>query len=222
MIPLKALQHDPSAARFCDASCISITNPPAADHLISGRKANPMNSTETKRILDHEVVDHGVEGESYFQGCGVAYTDFDDVATGIGDTFNDALADALESLAQSGNYDSADLDRIESEDKVSAEKNSTVSASGLAEEAREDETTYAVRFAAYCGMAGIPEDFDNMADARKAVADILRRRRRQGYPVSILETGAEWEIEEPEDSAMVPDTCGVLSLETNTPEEADS
>jgi hypothetical protein len=184
-------------------------------------------TTTTKRILDHEVVDHGVEGEQYFQGCGVAYTDFDDVATGIGDTYNDALADALEGLATSGRYDSEDLDKIESEEKVSDARNSTVSASALVADALEDETTYTVRFASYCGMAGIPETFSSKADARKAVADILRRRRRQGYPVSFTtkddgEGYSSWEIEEPEDAAMVPDACGVLSLETVVPEETDS
>jgi hypothetical protein len=179
-------------------------------------------TTTTKRILDHEVVDHGVEGEQYFQGCGVAYTDFDDVATGLGDTFNEALADALESLAQSGRYDSEDLDKIEAEEKVSDARNSKVSASALVADALEDETTYTVRFAAYCGMAGIPQDYSDSADARKALANLLRLRRRQGYPISILEKGAEWEIEEPEDAAMVPDACGVLSLETVVPEETDS
>lgn len=53
-----------------------------------------------KRIAEFELVDHGIDHEQYFQGCGVAYTDFTDVATGIGDNPAEAIEDALESLAQ--------------------------------------------------------------------------------------------------------------------------
>ena len=54
-----------------------------------------------KTITDYEVVSHGVEHEQYFQGCGTAFTDFEDVATGIGWSESEALEDALDSLAQS-------------------------------------------------------------------------------------------------------------------------
>ena len=53
-----------------------------------------------KTIAEFEIVSHGIDGEQYFQGCGVAFTAFDDVATGIGDTEQEALSDALELLAQ--------------------------------------------------------------------------------------------------------------------------
>lgn len=53
-----------------------------------------------KTVQEYEILDHGVEHSQYFQGCGTAFTEFDDVATGIGETPHEALADALESLAQ--------------------------------------------------------------------------------------------------------------------------
>jgi hypothetical protein len=45
-------------------------------------------------------VNHGIENEQYFQGCGVSFTEFEDVATGIGNNYHAALDDALDSLAQ--------------------------------------------------------------------------------------------------------------------------
>ena len=53
-----------------------------------------------KNVLSFEVINHGVENSQYFQGCGIAYTSFEDVATGIGGSPFEALEDALESLAQ--------------------------------------------------------------------------------------------------------------------------
>ena len=55
-----------------------------------------------KQVADYEIIDHGIENSQYFQGCGTSYTDFEDVATGIGDSPADAIDDALESLAQQG------------------------------------------------------------------------------------------------------------------------
>jgi len=55
-----------------------------------------------KRITCFEIVDHGINHAQYFQGCGVSYTKFKDVATGCGDNPAEALADALEQLATVG------------------------------------------------------------------------------------------------------------------------
>lgn len=55
-------------------------------------------------IITHEIIDHGVEHEQYFQGCGVAFTEYNEVFTGIGDSAYEALDDALENAAMSG-YD---------------------------------------------------------------------------------------------------------------------
>jgi len=53
-----------------------------------------------KKIGKFEIINHGIESEQYFSGCGVAYTEYTDCATGCGDTAHAALEEALESLAQ--------------------------------------------------------------------------------------------------------------------------
>ena len=64
-----------------------------------------MNTTMTTRmdekqtVTEFEVIDHGIDGSQYFQGCGTGYT-YAHVATGCGDTYTEALDDALESIAQ--------------------------------------------------------------------------------------------------------------------------
>ena len=71
---------------------------------------------------------------------------------------------------------------------------------------------YVLNHHAYCGMPGIPESFDDRAEARTAAADMLRRYRRR-YSVIVLERGERWEVLEPEDSGMVPDDCGTIDLD---------
>lgn len=53
-------------------------------------------------IAAFELVDHGIEHESYFQGCGVAFTEYETCATGMGDNPAEAIDDALEQLACMG------------------------------------------------------------------------------------------------------------------------
>lgn len=53
-----------------------------------------------KTIVDYQIIDHGVQHSQYFQGCGVSFTPFDEVATGIGESAYEALEDALDSLGQ--------------------------------------------------------------------------------------------------------------------------
>jgi hypothetical protein len=55
-----------------------------------------------KKIGQYEIVDHGIENSQYFQGCGVAFTEYTDVATGIGEDYAEAVDDACEMLAQNG------------------------------------------------------------------------------------------------------------------------
>ena len=50
-------------------------------------------------VNEYEIVDHGIEHEQYFQGCGVSFTEFTDIATGCGNDYAEALDDALEMLA---------------------------------------------------------------------------------------------------------------------------
>ena len=54
-----------------------------------------------RTIADYEIVNHGVDNSQYFQGCGTAFTDYDDVYTGIGSSAAEALDDALEQAAMS-------------------------------------------------------------------------------------------------------------------------
>ncbi len=75
-----------------------------------------------KRILEYEIIDHGVKHEQYFQGCGVALTKYEDVATGIGNSLREALEDAAEDLVQQGYMISSDLgaeiNRADDKDEV--------------------------------------------------------------------------------------------------------
>jgi hypothetical protein len=57
-----------------------------------------------KKIVDYEIILHGLDWPDYFQGCGTGYTDFEAVATGIGNNDREALEDAMEQLA-SGDWD---------------------------------------------------------------------------------------------------------------------
>lgn len=72
---------------------------------------------------------------------------------------------------------------------------------------------YIVQHHAYCGMSGLKHKFDTIEEARSYIAQYLLRRRKQEYPVTTLHRGTEWEILEPEDCFMVPDACGILTLE---------
>lgn len=62
--------------------------------------------------LNFQVVDHGINGSQYFPGCGVAFTDYDYCQTGCGDTFAEAIDDALESMAQCEECGDVDFDAL--------------------------------------------------------------------------------------------------------------
>lgn len=53
-----------------------------------------------KHVTEFQVVDHGLDHSQYFQGCGVSFTNFENVVTGCGDSFQEAIDDALESMSQ--------------------------------------------------------------------------------------------------------------------------
>jgi hypothetical protein len=58
-----------------------------------------------KTIGEFELIDHGAEHAQHFQGCGVAFTPYDNVATGVGNDPSEAFDDCLEMIAQQGNWD---------------------------------------------------------------------------------------------------------------------
>lgn len=67
-----------------------------------------------KHILEFEVIDHGIEHAQYFQGCSTYLTKWDFCVTGCGDSYLDAIDDALELLAQSD----FDVDFIDEDPEV--------------------------------------------------------------------------------------------------------
>lgn len=71
---------------------------------------------------------------------------------------------------------------------------------------------YRLKFIAYCGVPTYDETFEQEIDARNAARDIIMDRRFDGYTVTTVTKNEEWEVLEPEDSAMVPDDCGTLRL----------
>lgn len=77
-----------------------------------------------------------------------------------------------------------------------------------------------LRLNAYCGMSVVIDEGDRDA-CRKTAARTIRARRKAGYKVVTIdrfrdghEHLRQWEFLEPEDCAMVPDNCGVLTLKT--------
>lgn len=56
----------------------------------------------TKRVAEYYLADIGIENCQYFQGCGTAYTKWDQVYVGTGDNPREAIDDALDSAAQDG------------------------------------------------------------------------------------------------------------------------
>ena len=60
-----------------------------------------------------EIINHGVMYSDYFQGCGLAFSDYDAVSTGIGSSEREAFDDAIEQLSQQEGMESVDWDEVE-------------------------------------------------------------------------------------------------------------
>ena len=89
-----------------------------------------------KAIAGFEVIVEGPENSQYWQGQGLAFTPYKVCATGIGDTPADALADALDGLAQQG-YEVSDAQEKEMEKTLGTEADTSV-VDALEIEADED------------------------------------------------------------------------------------
>ena len=63
-----------------------------------------------KKIIEFDVEEHGIENSQYFQGAGISGTEYDDIATGIGNNAAEAFDDALEQLAQN-DWDVTELEK---------------------------------------------------------------------------------------------------------------
>ena len=51
------------------------------------------------KVIEYEIINHGMEHSQYFQGCGTSFTRFTHVWTGIGESSKEAYNDALEQMA---------------------------------------------------------------------------------------------------------------------------
>jgi hypothetical protein len=65
------------------------------------------------KVTKFEIVDHGLEHPDYFQGCGVAFTQFEEVYTGHGQTPYEAANEALDILCHDNDVSNAMLKEIE-------------------------------------------------------------------------------------------------------------
>jgi hypothetical protein len=63
-------------------------------------------------VTDFEVLNHGVCHSQYFQGCGVSFSRYNYVVTGIGDSEREALDDCLEQMATMADIDVAEFEKM--------------------------------------------------------------------------------------------------------------
>jgi hypothetical protein len=179
----------------------------------------------------------GVDSPQYFQGAGS--DGFDTFAIGIGMTLREAIEDALGVLAQDG----VDVDAVENAVLASVDSldEETVRDAVSEHYPPLPEATFDVVFTSYCGMS-ISMALDASAEVAACVLrDVLQRRIQDGHEVVPLkgadapvtaeaiearandDDGPEsvvWEVCEPEDAALVPDTAGFLTLRIHRPDLA--
>jgi hypothetical protein len=73
---------------------------------------NATLSTIAEVISRYQTVNHGWDGDQYFQGCGTSYTGYANVVTGRGDSEADAITDAIDQLSSSHSVETASLDAL--------------------------------------------------------------------------------------------------------------
>lgn len=74
---------------------------------------------------------------------------------------------------------------------------------------------YRVHFVAHCGMGyDIASQLDSITDVRAIAAIQLRKYRNAGYGVSVLKSGVEWELTEPDTAFMIPDDAGFMTIQS--------
>jgi hypothetical protein len=175
---------------------------------------------ESYKVSEHQWEDIGIEHSQYFPGRGTAFTEWDDVFVGIGDTPEEAAEDALEYAAQCG----YELDGIEA---PAWSKRSGISVSEWLRE--NNPVTYRVRFSAYCGMTTYDETFTDEAEALDALNEQIERLNK-GRPESLTfptltelpDGNHDYEYESPDDAVMVSDDDGILSYETDSEAQDDA
>jgi hypothetical protein len=76
-----------------------------------------IHETDSGRVpAEFRILNHGPDHSQYFNGHGIAFSNFEDCATGIGDNAKEALSDALDQLASNG----WDVETIENSDEARA------------------------------------------------------------------------------------------------------
>src|SRR5262245_50624776 len=63
-------------------------------------------------MAKYEIIDHGYMDCQYFQGCGTAFTDYEQVVTGCGDSPFEAYRDAVNCIYQAEDSDKVDKLRL--------------------------------------------------------------------------------------------------------------
>lgn len=92
---------------------------------------------------EFEIVDHGFEHSQYFQGCGVAYTNYRHVATGVGSTPLEALDDATDQIGWDHDAATELIAAIEASDEYCLAKESDATVEKhLGGEVPEDNEIY--------------------------------------------------------------------------------
>lgn len=87
------------------------------------------NKESAMKKFQYEVSDLGMDHAQYFQGFGSSFTDYDNAVCGVGDTYNDALDDALEMLSQSESLSGGVYEQIFRHYKMDDARNAHTSAS---------------------------------------------------------------------------------------------
>lgn len=161
-----------------------------------------------KKITDYEILDHGVDHSQYFQGCGVAYTEYDECVTGVGYSYKSALEDALDQLS-----DSCEFERIPS--MIIKELENADDTDLVNELIKENlpPTEYNMCFVGHNGITWDSKHND-LDDARYDCAEWIRHMRRRGAVVTKLDT-YKWEIETSSNrnGDAITDNDGILTLD---------
>jgi len=171
-----------------------------------------------KSVERWEVEDHGVEHSQYFQGAGLAFTTFESIGTGIGDSPGEALDDAIEQLAmEDWKFPDSLLAELRADLGTEEEINRDFVAESIEAELPEEKWT--VQRHSYSGLAYEMQSFEDKDSARDYVASLLRNRRRDfDMRVSVIARGSHWECLDPDDAVLVSDFAGTVGLNGNQSE----
>lgn len=102
--------------RLCSLLPWLLNNPPLPFPLQLKPIKQAISMKQITIISDYEIIRHGVEHSDYFQGCGTAFSKFEHVSTGIGDTEKEAFEDALESMAMGHSFGEGQIEKLEADE----------------------------------------------------------------------------------------------------------